>query len=139
MVNATNNKISHEDSPITAQEEEKTSKIIGAAIEVHRTLGPGLLEKVYEEALCHEFKLRHIQYSSQVPVNLTYKGTKITGHRLDMIVMDTIVVELKAVNFLKEICRAQVISYLKATGLRRGLVLNFCEPTLRDGLMRITL
>jgi GxxExxY protein len=98
-----------------------TEKIIGAAIEVHRILGPGLLESIYEEALCHELGLRGIRCERQKEVDVIYKGHVIKGQRLDLLVAGEVVVELKAVAKLPDVATAQVLSYLKATGLKRAL------------------
>lgn len=116
-----------------------TESIIGAAIEVHRTLGPGLLESIYEEALCIEFGLRGIPFQRQVEVDVCYKEHVIKGQRLDMLVSGKVVVELKAVSTLPDIATAQVLSYLKATGLRRALLINFGVSTLVKGIKRISL
>ena len=119
--------------------DEFTELIIGAAIEVHRLLGPGLLESIYEEALCHEFDLRHIRFARQVPVDMTYKGIVIKGHILDLLVNDQIVVELKSLSRTPEIVAAQILSYLRATNLERGLIINFGLPRLVDGVKRFSL
>lgn len=119
-----------------------TDAIIGAAIEVHRVLGPGLLESVYETALCHEFSLRGISHQRQVAVDVIYKGMSIEGQRLDLLVQDEVVVELKSLSKLSklpEVAKAQLLSYLKATGLKRGLLINFGELRLVDGIKRISL
>jgi GxxExxY protein len=116
-----------------------TDAIIGAAIEVHRVLGPGLLESVYEAALCHEFRLRGIAHQPQVAVDVTYKGVTIEGQRLDLLVQGEVVVELKSLTKLPEVAKAQLLSYLKATGLKRGLIINFGEMRLVDGIKRISL
>lgn len=116
-----------------------TEKIIGAAIEVHKTLGPGLLESIYEEALCIEFDLQGIPYQRQVDVDVFYKGHTIKGQRLDLLVGGEIVVELKSVTKLPDIAMAQVLSYLKATGLKTALLINFGEKRLKDGIKRIVL
>jgi GxxExxY protein len=116
-----------------------TEKIIGAAIEVHRILGPGLLVSVYEQALCHEFELQGIQYRRQAEVEMHYKGIVIKDHRIDLLVEDEVVVDLKSVSRLPDVATAQVLSYLKATGLRRGLLINFGEKLLVDGVKRISL
>ena len=116
-----------------------TEQIIGAAIEVHRALGPGLLESIYEEALCIEFQLRGIPHKRQVEVDVHYKGHVIKGQRLDILVSGKVVVELKAVSSLPDVATAQVLSYLKATGLKRGLLINFGETTLVKGIKRISL
>ena len=116
-----------------------TEKIIGAAIEVHRALGAGLLESIYEEALCVELGLRHISFERQVDVDVKYKGHIIKGQRIDLLVEGEVVVELKAVANLPQVATAQVLSYLKATGLRRGLLVNFGVSRLVDGIKRISL
>ena len=116
-----------------------TEQIIGAAIEVHRILGPGLLESIYEEAVCHEFGLRAIPFRRQVAVDVQYKDKVIQGQRLDLIVFDTVVVEIKSLRDLPEAAMAQVLSYLKATGLRRALLINFGAGRLADGIKRISL
>jgi len=97
--------------------DQLTERIIAAAIEVHRHLGPGLLESVYEEALCHELHLRGIAYERQKEVDVLYKGIRITGQRLDLLVEDAVVVEIKCVRHLDEYATAQVLSYLRSTGL----------------------
>jgi GxxExxY protein len=119
--------------------DDLTEKIIGAAIEVHRALGPGLLESVYEEALCHELTLQAVRFERQVAVDVVYKGHVITGQRLDVLVEGQVVVEVKSVRKLPEVATAQVLSYLKATGLKRALLINFAEQTLVDGVKRISL
>jgi len=116
-----------------------TEKIIGAAIEVHRVLGPGLLESIYEEALVVELQLRGIACKRQVEVDVNYKGHIIKGQRLDLVVEGQVVVEIKSVSKLPEVAMAQVLSYLKATGLKRGLLLNFGQTRLVDGIKRISL
>jgi GxxExxY protein len=115
-----------------------TKRIIGAAIEVHRELGPGLLESIYEEALCHEFEDQGINYKRQVPVDVHYKGKVIKGFKLDLLVEDEVVVELKAVQLPPKIALSQTISYLKATKLKRGLIINFGENRLIDGIKRVS-
>ncbi len=119
--------------------DELTEKIIGAAIGVHRILGNGLLESVYEEALCHEFGLRGLRLQRQVSVSVRYKDIVIQGQRLDLLVEDEVVVELKSLIKLPEVAVAQLLSYLKATGLKRGLLINFGEARLIDGIKRISL
>ena len=119
--------------------DQLTENIISAAIEVHRELGPGLLETIYEEALCHEFSLRDIHYERQKKVDVRYKDKIIKGQRLDLIVYGEIIVELKSVRRLEDIFTAQVLSYLKSTGIKRGLLVNFGENRLVDGVKRISL
>lgn len=116
-----------------------TKQIIGAAIEVHRTLGPGLLESIYEQALCHELSLRNIDFQRQVDVDVIYKGHQIKGQLLDMLVQKRVVVEIKSVSSLPPVAIAQALSYLKATGLKRALLINFGEKRLADGIKRISL
>lgn len=116
-----------------------TQTIIGSAIEVHRNLGHGLIESIYEEALCHEFDLRGILYERQVGIDVVYKGKIIKGQRLDLLVEKEVVVELKSVSRLPDVAVAQVLSYLKATGLRTGLLINFGQARLVDGVKRISL
>ncbi len=116
-----------------------TQKIIGAAIEVHRTLGPGLLEAIYEQALCHEFDLRGIGYRRQVEIDVIYKDKVIKGQRIDILVEEEVVVEIKSLSKLPDVSTAQILSYLKATGLKRGLLINFGAKMLREGLKRISL
>jgi len=112
-------------------------KVIGAAISVHRVLGPGLLESVYEEALCVELGLRRIQFARQVPVGVTYKRRRVGEARLDLLVNQRLVVELKSVDGIAPIHVAQLLSYLKITGLNLGLLINFNVPMLRDGIKRL--
>lgn len=116
-----------------------TQKIIGAAIEVHRTLGPGLLESIYEEALCHEFDLRGIHYRRQVEIDVIYKNKIIKGQRIDILVEKEVIIEVKSLSKLPEVSTAQILSYLKATGLKRGLLINFGSKLLREGIRRISL
>jgi GxxExxY protein len=119
--------------------DELTEKIIGSAIEVHKILGPGLLESIYEEALCHEFDLTGIKYRRQVECNIIYKGLTIKGQKLDLLVENEVVVELKSLSKMPEVALAQTLSYLKATRLKRGLIINFGEKRLIDGIKRVSL
>ena len=129
-----------EDTENTEMENDiLTQKIIGAAIEVNRTLGPGLLESIYEEALCHEFDLRGIGYTRQVEIDVIYKGKIIKGQRIDVLIEDEVIVEIKSLSKLPEVSMAQVLSYLKATGLKRALIINFGAKMLREGIKRISL
>jgi GxxExxY protein len=119
-----------------------TEKIIGAAIEVHRILGPGLLESVYEQALCHEFDLRKISYQCQAKVEFIYKDKEIKDQRIDLIIEDKgdrVVIDIKSLSRLPDVATAQLLSYLKATRLKRGLLINFGEKRLVDGVRRISL
>jgi len=119
--------------------DELTEKIIGAAIEVHRELGPGLLESIYEEALCYEFDLQAIKYQRQVPSDIIYKGKVIKGQKIDLLVENEVVVEIKSLSKMPEVALAQTLSYLKATKLKRGLIINFGEKRLIDGVKRVSL
>jgi len=117
---------------------ELTQKIIGAAIEVHRALGPGLLESSYEECLCHELRIRKVPFERQVALPVEYKGVKLDcGYRLDLLVAKTVVVELKAVERIEAIHEAQLLTYLKLGGWKLGLLINFNVPILKDGIKRI--
>ena len=116
---------------------ELTELLIGCAIEVHRTLGPGLLESAYEVCLCRELSLRGIHFERQVAIPVEYKGVKLDcGYRADLIVTDMILVEIKAVDQLAPIHNAQLLSYLKLTGLKVGLLINFNERMLTHGIRR---
>jgi GxxExxY protein len=119
--------------------DELTEQIIGAAIEVHLILGPGLLESIYEQALAVELGLRGISFQRQVEVDAHYKSHVIKGQRLDLLIADQVVVEIKSVSSLPEVALAQVLSYLKSTGLKRGLLLNFGCTRLVDGIKRVSL
>ena len=112
---------------------------IGAAIAVHRVLGPGFLESIYRKAMCVEFESRGLAYEVERPVRVAYRGVEIPGQRVDLIVGGLIVVEMKAVSRLDNIHVAQLISYLRTTGLRGGLLINFRVPLLVKGLKRIVL
>lgn len=111
--------------------------VIGAAIEVHRHLGPGFTEEIYEEALCVELRLRKIPFERQKPVVVEYKGECIGQGRLDLLVGDCLVVELKAAKAVPPIDVAKVLSYLKATGRTLALLINFNVPMLKDGIQRL--
>ena len=119
--------------------DELTERVIGAAIEVHRILGPGLLESIYEEALSYEFELQAILFQRQVAIDINYKGKVISGQRIDLVVANEVVVEIKSVRQLPEVAMAQTLSYLKATGLKRALLINFGEARLTQGIKRISL
>ena len=121
------------------EKDQLTEQIIGAAIEVHRILGPGLLESIYEEALAVELGLRGIACQRQVEVDVVYKGCVIKGQRIDLLVAGEIIVETKSVARLPDVALAQVLSYLKATRMRRGLLLNFGCPRMVDGVKRVSL
>jgi len=124
-------------APIPGATERVAADVIGAAIEVHRQLGPGFLEKIYQEALCLEFCARAISFEREKSITVNYKGVLIPGQRVDLIVAGCVIVELKATATLHLVHEAKVISYLRTTGLRLGLLLNFHGPTLKEGLKRI--
>jgi GxxExxY protein len=115
-----------------------TEQIISSALEVHRILGPALLEAIYEEALCHEFSLRGIPFERQKEVDVFYKDKVIKGQRLDIVAFGEVVVEIKSVRKLEDIFTAQVLSYLKSTGLKRALLINFGGSKLVDGIKRFS-
>lgn len=117
---------------------ELTENVINAAIEVHKALGPGLLESAYEECLCTELKLRKIRFERQKELPIEYKGTKLDcGYRLDIVVADNLILELKACENLRPIHQAQLLTYLKLTGIRTGLLMNFNVPLLTKGIKRL--
>jgi GxxExxY protein len=119
--------------------DQMAHEVIGAAIEVHRILGPGFLESVYEEALCVELKLRGIPFERQLAVGVQYKGEKVGDGRMDILVNDELIVELKTVDILAPIHVAQTLSYLKATGHSLALLINFNVSVLKDGIKRVIL
>ena len=115
-----------------------SSKIIGAAIQVHKILGPGLLESAYEECLCHEFSLQSLSFERQKHLPVNYKGKKLDcGYRLDTVVESAIILELKSCEKIEPIHKAQLLTYLKLSGLSLGLLLNFNVPLMRNGIVRI--
>jgi GxxExxY protein len=121
--------------------EDLTQQLIGAAIEVHKHLGSGLLESAYEECLCHELTIRGIHFERQVSIPVEYKGIKLDcGYRVDLIVENTVILELKSVEKITSLDRAQLLTYLKLTGKKLGFILNFnCPVVSRDGLVRLVL
>jgi GxxExxY protein len=122
------------------QDQELTKGIIGAAIEVHRELGPGLLESAYDTCLCYELKQRNFNVACQVPLPVRYKGVILDcGYRIDALVNDLVVVELKSVEDITDLHRAQLLTYLRLTGKRVGLLMNFNVPVLKDGIVRMVL
>jgi GxxExxY protein len=122
------------------QEEELTGQIIGAAIEVHRELGPGLLESAYEACLCYELSLRQIPFTRQVMLPVVYKSMRVDcGYRADVIIADKVVAEIKAVETVTDLHKAQLLTYLRITGKKVGLILNFNTVTLKDGITRLVL
>src|SRR5260370_31779836 len=117
-----------------------TERIIGFAIEVHRQLGPGLLESAYEECLCYELKQSGLSFRRQVPLPVIYKAIRLDcGYRIDVVVEEQVILELKTVERLMPIHEAQILTYLKLSGLHTGLLLNFNSAVLKDGIRRIML
>jgi GxxExxY protein len=117
--------------------EELTEKILGAAIEVHRALGPGLLESAYEECLCYELNLRGLRFLRQISVPVKYKGINLDcGYQLDIIVEDIVILELKSVDRIASIHEAQLLTYMKLLNKPVGFIINFNVPVLRSGIVR---
>ena len=119
--------------------DDLTKRIIGAAIEVHRILGPGLLEGIYETALCYEMALIGLNVQKQVSTDIRYKDIIICGQRIDLVVNEEVIVEVKSLYKLPDVATAQLLSYLKAMSLKRGLLINFGQHKLIDGVKRISL
>ena len=124
---------------LPADVEQVMFQVIGAAIEVHRHLGPGFLESIYQRALCVEFQQRGVSFEQKKRIAVIDKGRQLHRQELDLLVESRVVVEVKAVSQLEEIHSSQVVSYLKATGLRGGLLINFNKSVLKAGLRRIVL
>ena len=119
---------------------ELTENIISAAIEVHKYLGPGLLESAYEQCLCHELSLRGVKFQRQRSLPLEYKGIKLDcGYRLDLLVEGQVVIELKTIQKILPVHRAQLLTYLKLLPAKVGLIINFQEARLTDGICRLVL
>jgi len=116
-----------------------TARIIGCAIEVHRNIGPGLLESTYEEALCVEFALAGLKFRRQAVFPILYKGRAIGEYRVDLLVEELVVVEIKSVERLDPVFEAQVLTYLRASGMRVGLLINFNTRLLSNGIRRFVL
>jgi GxxExxY protein len=119
--------------------DELSGKIIGAAIEVHRILGPGLLESIYETALCHEMRLAGLNVERQICTDVRYKDIVVQGQKIDILANKEIIIEVKSVARLPEVAISQLLSYLKAMELSRGLIINFGQRKLVDGIKRISL
>jgi len=123
-----------------ASRDPLTERVIGAAIEVHRHLGPGLLESAYEECLCYELSLAGLTFERQVPLPVVYKEIRLEcGYRLDVVVEKKLILELKTIEKILPVHEAQLLTYLKLTGIRKGLLLNFNVPVLREGIKRMVL
>ena len=123
--------------PIPKEMERWGKALLDAAFEVHTVLGPGFLERIYEDALCHELSLRAVPFERQKSIVVPYKDPRLEGQRLDLLVAGLVIAEIKAVDALHPLHQAQLMSYLKATGLRLGFVLNFNVRHLREGIRRI--
>jgi GxxExxY protein len=122
------------------QRDPETYPIIGAAIELHRILGFGLLESAYEECLCHELNSRQIPFRRQVEIPVTYKDVNLAcGYTADLILDDKVVVELKAVETIARVHQAQLLTYMKLLSIRKGLLINFHTAVLRQGIVRMIL
>ena len=122
----------------TTENDPLTERIIGLAIEIHRQLGPGLLESAYEECLCYEFSHSGLAFKRQINVPVVYKSVRLDyAYRLDLVVENQVIVEVKSVERLMPIHEAQLITYLRLTRLRVGLLLNFNTPVLKDGIRRL--
>jgi GxxExxY protein len=124
-------------APVPVATEHVATAVIGAAIEVHRHLGPGFLEKIYQEALCLELDARGLPFERERAVVVHYRGIPIPGQRIDLIVSGCVLVELKAASRIDIAHEAKMISYLRTTGLRLGLLLNFNGSTIKQGLKRV--
>lgn len=123
---------------VKRRSDQLSNDIIGAAIEVHRELGPGLLESAYEAALCHELELRNISYKRQQHLPVIYKNVNLDcNYRIDFLVEDLVVIELKAVERIEPLFEAQLITYLKLTKRWLGMLLNFNVPVMKNGIKRI--
>jgi len=129
--------------PFTARdypEKELTERIIGSAIEVHKQLGPGLLESVYQACLAREFSIRGIPFEQEKSIPIQYKGLQLEcGYRLDFLVDGKVIVELKALDELTDSHKAQILTYLRVTGCKVGLLINFNAAMLKDGIKRLVL
>jgi GxxExxY protein len=126
--------------PVLDRGDPLTKGVIGAAIEVHKTLGPGLLESAYESCLCYELEARGLAYQAQVELPVVYRGHSVNcSYRLDLIIEDRLIVELKAVDKLLPIHDAQVLTYLRLSGKKTALLMNFNIPCLKDGIKRFSL
>ena len=124
----------------TRKKDELTGKVIGCAIEVHRTLGPGLLESTYEQCLARELTLNDINFKLQHPLPVEYKGVQLDcGYRIDLLIDDQLIIELKAVDEIHGIHQAQILTYMKLSGISTGLLINFNVKVLKDGLKRFKL
>lgn len=134
--------MNHRDTEAPRKEKDDkdplTSKVIGIAIEIHRALGPGLLESAYEACLCHDLREAGFVINNQVPLPVVYKDVRLDcGYRLDIVVNNELILELKAIDKILPIHEAQLLTYLKLTGIKKGLILNFNTPVLKNGIKRL--
>jgi len=137
MVEIPGNELSLEPRSSRLLHEELTGNIIASAVEVHRELGPGLLESAYQACLCREFALRHLAFRSEVALPVEYKGIHLDcGSRMDFVIEEKVTIELKSVDRLLPIHQAQLMTYLRLSKMRVGLLINFNVMVLRDGLVR---
>lgn len=126
--------------PISDRVEHVATQIVNAAFRIHSELGPGLLESVYEICMCHELSHREIAFRRQFELPIEYRGLRLDGGlKIDLLVDDSVVVELKAVDKMLPVFEAQLLSYLKLSGRRLGLLINFNVPRIKDGIKRIVL
>ena len=120
--------------------DELSNRVIGCAIEVHRALGPGLLESTYEQCLAHELKLNHIDFRLQYPLPVVYKEIKLDcGYRVDVLIENKLILELKSVEEVKGIHKAQLLTYMKLSNINKGLLINFNVKILKNGIKRFVL
>lgn len=143
-VNAHDGNVSHKDTKNTKNDKERANElsnlVIGAAIEVHRVVGPGLLESAYEECLAHELTLRGMSISRQVPVAMNYKGLSLAcAYRIDLVVENLVIVEIKAIERIDPVHTAQVLTYLRMHRVWLGLLINFNAAVLKNGIKRLVL
>ena len=124
-------------SPLPSRTEEVAHTIIGCAITVHRLLGPGFIERIYRDALCLELNGAGVRFEREKPITVKYRDWEIPGQRIDLIIQDEVIVELKSVRRLRDIHRRQLVSYLKAAKLRLGLLINFRTTVLKNGIRRV--
>lgn len=126
--------------PIPTEAENAAKQVVDAAFAVHKSLGPGLLESIYEVCLCHELGKRNLRFDRQVPLSVIYDGVQLDADlRLDLLVADCLIIELKAVEKHNPLFEAQLLTYLKLTGRRLGLLINFNVPLIKDGIRRVVL
>jgi GxxExxY protein len=126
-------------TPVPREAERLGRELLNAAFEVHTALGAGFLERVYQDALCHELTLGRMPFERQKAIVVPYKGLDIQGQRLDLVVGGLVIAELKAATKIHPVHQAQLMSYLKATGLRLGFIINFNVPRLKDGIQRVVM